>query len=55
VNETTSHYPFTLILFILPSQVHAKDIHLTNTDAQVYFSPIISAEPFLRMSILVTQ
>ena len=30
---------FALILFILPYQVHAKDIHLTNDDAQVYFSP----------------
>src|ERR1700690_1438361 len=29
----------TLILFILPYHVLARDIHLTNTDAQVYFSP----------------
>src|SRR5450759_2309454 len=31
--------PLTLLLFILPHQVHAKDIQLTNTNAQVYFSP----------------
>jgi phosphatidylserine/phosphatidylglycerophosphate/cardiolipin synthase-like enzyme len=30
---------FALILFIFPYHVHAKDIHLANTDAQVYFSP----------------
>ncbi|MGC1454562.1 MAG: phospholipase D family protein [Nitrospirota bacterium] len=30
---------FALILFILPYQVHAKDIHFINADAQVYFSP----------------
>ena len=29
----------TFILLILPFQVHAKEIRLTNTDAQVYFSP----------------
>lgn len=29
-----------IILFILPYQARAKDIHLANTDAQVYFSPM---------------
>jgi phosphatidylserine/phosphatidylglycerophosphate/cardiolipin synthase-like enzyme len=31
--------PFILLLIILPYQVNAKDIHFTNTDVQVYFSP----------------
>jgi phosphatidylserine/phosphatidylglycerophosphate/cardiolipin synthase-like enzyme len=32
-------FPITFLLFIIPCQVHAKDIQLTNTNAQVYFSP----------------
>jgi phosphatidylserine/phosphatidylglycerophosphate/cardiolipin synthase-like enzyme len=29
----------TILLFVFPSQVHAKDIQFTNTKAQIYFSP----------------
>ncbi len=41
--------------FFIPFQVYAKDIYLTNTDAKLYFSPIISVAPCLRMGIPGTQ